>query len=212
MLGLDLPVVPMLHQYVVTDTVAEIAERIAAGAGELPIIRDPEESWYLRQERDGYIVGPYERAAEPWAVDGVPAGFGMELLPPDLERIEPIIALAMARAPALADAGIKTLVNGPITFTPDANPLIGPAFGLRNAWLLTGSSMGVMEGGGAGRFLADWIVDGAPRSDPLAVDPRRFGSYADRDYRVAKAVEGFGLQFGIHYPYEERPAGHGRAG
>ncbi len=210
MLGLDLPVVPMLHQYVVTDTVAEIAERIAAGAGELPIIRDPEESWYLRQERDGYIVGPYERAAEPWAVDGVPAGFGMELLPPDLERIEPIIALAMARVPALADAGIKTVVNGPITFTPDANPLIGPAFGLRNAWLLTGSSMGVMEGGGAGRFLADWIVDGAPRSDPLAVDPRRFGSYADRDYRVAKAVEGFGLQFGIHYPYEERPAGRPR--
>ncbi|TPL07155.1 FAD-dependent oxidoreductase [Mesorhizobium sp. B2-4-14] len=210
MMGLDLPVVPMLHQYVVTDTVPEIAERIAAGAKELPIIRDPEESWYLRQERDGYIVGPYEKSAQPWAIDGVPPEFGMELLPPDLDRVEHIIALAMERVPALANAGIKTVVNGPITFTPDANPLIGPAFGLDNAWLLTGSSMGVMEGGGAGRFLADWIVDGAPRSDALAIDPRRFGNYADRDYRIDRAVEGFGLQFGIHYPYEEREAGRPR--
>ena len=210
MMGLDLPVVPMLHQYVVTDTVSEIADRIAAGAKELPIIRDPEESWYLRQERDGYIVGPYEKSAQPWAVDGVPPAFGMELLPPDLDRVEHIIALAMERVPALANAGIKTVVNGPITFTPDANPLIGPAFGLGNAWLLTGSSMGVMEGGGAGSFLADWIVDGAPPSDALAIDPRRFGNYADRDYRIDKAVEGFGLQFGIHFPNEEREAGRPR--
>ncbi|TPK50708.1 MULTISPECIES: FAD-dependent oxidoreductase [unclassified Mesorhizobium] len=210
MMGLDLPVVPMLHQYVVTDTVPEIADRIAAGAKELPIIRDPEESWYLRQERDGFIVGPYEKSAHPWAVDGVPPEFGMDLLPPDLDRVEHIIALAMERVPALANAGIKTVVNGPITFTPDANPLVGPAFGLGNAWLLTGSSMGVMEGGGAGRFLADWIVDGSPPMDALAIDPRRFGNYADRDYRIDKAVEGFGLQFGIHYPNEEREAGRPR--
>lgn len=210
MMGLDLPVVPMLHQYIVTDTVPEIADRIGAGARELPIIRDPEESWYLRQERDGYIVGPYEKAAHTWAVDGVPPEFGMELLPPELDRVEQIIELAMARVPALANAGIKTVVNGPITFTPDANPLIGPAFGLPNAWLLTGSSMGVMEGGGAGSFLADWIVDGAPPSDALAIDPRRFGGFADRDYRIDKAVECFGLQFGIHYPYEEREAGRPR--
>jgi dimethylglycine dehydrogenase len=210
MMGLDLPVVPMLHQYVVTDTVPEIADRIAAGAKELPIIRDPEESWYLRQERDGYIVGPYEKSAQPWAIDGVPPEFGMELLPPDLERVEHIIELAMARVPALANAGIKTVVNGPITFTPDANPLIGPAWGLHNAWMLTGSSMGVMEGGGAGSFLADWIVDGAPPSDALAIDPRRFGGYADRDYRIDKAVESFGLQFGVHYPNEEREAGRPR--
>ena len=210
MIGLDLPVVPMLHQYIVTDRVPEIAERIAAGAKELPIIRDPEESWYLRQERDGYIVGPYEKAAHPWAVDGVPPEFGMELLPPDLDRVEDIVALAMERVPALANAGIKTVVNGPITFTPDANPLIGPAFAVRNAWLLTGSSMGVMEGGGAGAFLADWIVDGEPPRDALAIDPRRFGAYAGRDYRIDKAVESFGLQFGIHYPYEEREAGRPR--
>jgi len=207
MMGVDLPVVPMLHQYVVTDTVPEIEDRIAAGAKELPIIRDPEESWYLRQERDGYIIGPYEKAGHPWAIDGVPLEFGMELLPPDLERVEHIIALAMERVPALANAGIKTVVNGPITFTPDANPLIGPTFGIANAWLMTGSSMGVMEGGGAGAFLADWIADGEPPRDALAVDPRRFGGYADRDYRVDKAVECFGLQFGVHYPYEEREAG-----
>lgn len=210
MMGLDLPVVPMLHQYVVTDSVAEIVERIAAGKPELPIIRDPEESWYLRQERDGYILGPYEKNGHPWGVDGVPPEFGMELLPPNLDSIEHIMLQAMERVPAAANAGIKTVVNGPITFTPDANPLVGPAFGLRNAWLLTGSSMGVMEGGGAGAFLANWMVDGAPPSDALAIDARRFGGYADRDYRLSKAVECFGLQFGVHYPYEEREAGRPR--
>ncbi|MGF7159572.1 dimethylglycine dehydrogenase [Rhodoligotrophos appendicifer] len=210
MMGLDLPVVPMLHQYVVTDTVPEIAARQSGGQAELPIIRDPEESWYLRQERDGFIIGPYEKAASPWAIDGVPPAFGMELLPPDLERVEHILALAMDRVPALAHAGIKTVVNGPITFTPDANPLIGPAFSLPNAWLLTGSSMGVMEGGGAGSFLADWIMSGEPPRDALAIDSRRFGNYADRAYRLDKAVECFGLQFGIHYPFEERDAGRPR--
>ena len=211
MMGADLPVVPMLHQYLVTAGVPEIAERVAAGEPELPIIRDPEESWYLRQERDGFILGPYEADGRPWGVDGVPPEFGMELLPPELDRIEPIAALAMERVPALARAGVKTVVHGPITFTPDANPLVGPAFGLDNAWLLTGSSMGVMEGGGAGRFLADWMIDGAPPMDALAVDPRRFGAWAaERDYRVSKAVECFGLQFGMHYPFEERPAGRPR--
>ena len=210
MMGVDLPVVPMLHQYLVTAAVPEIAARIEAGEPELPMIRDPEESWYLRQERDGFVVGPYEAEGHPWGVDGIPPEFGMELLPPDLDRIEPIVAMAMERVPALAQAGIRTIVHGPITFTPDANPLVGPAFGLDNAWLLTGSSMGVMEGGGAGRFLADWMVDGAPPMDALAVDPRRFGAWADRDYRVAKATECFGLQFGVHYPFEERPAGRPR--
>ncbi|UVC06607.1 FAD-dependent oxidoreductase [Rhizobium sp. TH2] len=210
MMGLDLPVVPMLHQYVVTAEVPEIAERIAAGAPELPIIRDPEESWYLRQERNGYIVGPYEKTGHPWGADGIPPAFGMELMPPDLDSIEHIIAMAMERVPALANAGIKTVVNGPITFTPDANPMVGPAFGMANGWLLTGSSMGVMEGGGAGAFLADWIVDGAPPRDALAIDARRFGNFADRDYRIDKAVECFGLQFGVHFPFEEREAGRPR--
>ncbi|MGI9336542.1 MAG: GcvT family protein [Gammaproteobacteria bacterium] len=206
LMGAELPVVPILHQYLVTDSI----EAVAALDRELPIIRDPEESWYIRQERDGLIVGPYEKDAQTWAVDGVPSQFGMELLAPDLDRVEPIVEAAMRRVPALAEGGIKTVINGPITFTPDGNPLIGPAFGLPNAWLLTGSSMGVMEGGGAGRFLAEWIVEREPPMDALAVDPRRFGGYADRSYRIAKAVECFGLQFGVHYPHEERPAGRPR--
>ncbi|MBG1232581.1 GcvT family protein [Aestuariivirga litoralis] len=207
MMGVNVPSVPVLHQYLVTDTVPEIAARQKAGLAELPIIRDPEESWYCRQERDGFILGPYEKQAQVWSVDGVPPEFGAELMPPDLERVEHIIEAAMARVPALGTAGVKTAINGPITFTPDANPLIGPAFGVPGAWLLTGSSMGVMEGGGAGKFLAHWMVHGAPPMDALAVDSRRFGPWADRDFRVAKAVECFGLQFGVHYPFEERPAG-----
>ncbi len=209
MMGLNIPSVPVLHQYLVTDTVGVVADRIAQGLPELPIIRDPEESWYVRQERDGLILGPYEKEAQVWSVDGVPPEFGADLMPPDLDRVEHIVMAAMERIPALETGGIKSVINGPITFTPDANPLIGPAHGLQNAWLLTGSSMGVMEGGGAGWFLAHWMTHGAPPMDALAVDSRRFGSWADREYRVAKAIECFGLQFGVHYPHEERPAGRG---
>ena len=210
MMGLNIPSVPVLHQYLVTDTISEVAERTSSGVPELPMIRDPEESWYVRQERDGLILGPYEKQAQVWSVDGVPPEFGAELMPPDLDRVEHIIEAAMARIPALANGGIKSVVNGPITFTPDANPLIGPAHGLENAWLLTGSSMGVMEGGGAGWFLAHWMTHGAPPMDAIAVDSRWFGKWADREYRIEKAVECFGLQFGVHYPYEERSAGRGK--
>ena len=206
MAGLDLPVVPVLHQYLVTDRIDAVADLDQ----ELPIIRDPEESWYVRQERDGMIIGPYERAATIWSPDQVPPAFGMELLPPELDPIEHIVEAAMARVPCLSEGGLKTVVNGPITFTPDAGPLIGPAFGVQNCWLLTGSSMGVMEGGGAGKFLAEWIVGGAPPMDALAVDPRRFGGWADRDYRIDKAIESFGNQFAVHFPHEEREAGRPR--
>lgn len=210
MMGLNIPSVPVLHQYLVTGTVPAVAERIAKGLPELPMIRDPEESWYVRQERDGLILGPYEKDAQPWSIDGCPPEFGADLMPPDLDRVEHIIMAAMERIPALETGGVKSVVNGPITFTPDANPLIGPAHGLENAWLLTGSSMGVMEGGGAGWFLAHWMTHGAPPMDAMAVDSRRFGSWADRDYRVEKAIECFGLQFGVHYPHEERPAARGK--
>ncbi len=206
MMGVDIPVVPMLHQYIVSDRIDAFAEL----DHELPMIRDPDESWYLRIERDGVIIGPYEKQGKPWSIDGVPPEFGMELLEPDIDAIAEIAGQAMARVPAAASGGIKNVINGPITFTPDANPLIGPAFNLDNAWLLTGSSMGVMEGGGAGKFLAEWMDGGEPPMDALAIDSRRFGGYADRDYRVSKAVECFAAQFGIHYPYEERPAGRNK--
>ena len=203
LMGVDLPVVPMLHQYIVSDRIDAFAEL----DHELPMIRDPDESWYLRMERDGVIIGPYEANGKPWSIDSVPADFGMELLDPDIDSIADIAEKAMQRVPASAEGGIKNIVNGPITFTPDANPLVGPAFDLTNAWVLTGSSMGVMEGGGAGKFLAEWMDGGEPPMDALAIDSRRFGGYADRDYRVDKAVECFAAQFGIHYPYEERDAG-----
>ena len=138
MMGVNVPSVPVLHQYLVTDAIPGVAARMAAGAQELPIIRDPDESWYVRQERDGLILGPYEKDAQVWSADGVPAEFGADLMPADLDRVEGIIEAAMARIPALGTGGVKTVVNGPITFTPDANPLIGPAHGAPGAWLLTG--------------------------------------------------------------------------
>ena len=205
MVGLDLPIVPMLHQYLVTDDMPEIAA--IEDRSRLPLVRDHDESWYLRRERDGLLFGAYQAEAVPWSVDGMPADFGMDLLPPELDRIELIMAAAMRRVPALADAGIKTFVNGPITFTPDANPLIGPAPALPNFWIAAGSCMGVGEGAGAGDYLAQWMIDGEPQVDLWAFDPRRFGAWVDRDYRVAKASESFAHQFAVHYPHEERPGG-----
>ncbi len=208
--GLDVPIVPVLHQYLVTDSIDELVERRRSNEAELPIIRDPDESWYVRQEQDGFIVGPYEVNGTAWSVDGVPPEFGADLLPPDLDRVTSIVEAAMARVPALEPAGIRSIVNGPITFSPDANPLIGPAAGLPGAWLLTGSSMGVMEGGGAGWFLAHWMQHGSPPLDAVVVDPRRFGVWADRAFQVDTALECFGRQFAIHFPREERRAGRGK--
>ena len=210
MMGVGVPAVPMLHQYIVFDEIPEVTRRNADGMKELPMIRDPDESCYVRQERDGLILGPYERNGEAWAVDGCPEDFGADLFPADLDRVEAIADAAMERIPALGGGGIKSIVRGPITFTPDANPLIGPAVGAEGAWLLTGSSMGVMEGGGAGWFLARWMIDGTPPLEPLAIDSRRFGDWAGRGYRIEKAVESFGLQFGVHYPNESRPAGRNK--
>ena len=203
MMGVELPVVPVLHQYFVSESIDEIRDQGLA----LPILRDPEESWYTRPDRDGLIFGPYEKDAVAWSVDSIPRDFGAQLLPPDWDRVAEITDLAIGRIPALGKVGIRSSVNGPITFTPDANPLIGPVFGIRNAWLITGSSMGVMEGGGAGQFLAQWMVGGEPPMDALSVDSRRFGEFANRGYRVSRAIESFGHQFAIHYPREEREAG-----
>ena len=204
LLGLDLPVTPMLHQYLVTEDHPEVA---ACPPDSIPLVRHHDYQWYTRRERDGLILGAYEGNPQTWSVDGVPKEFGMELFEPDLERVAHLMADAMERIPVLGEAGIRATVHGPVSYCADGQPLIGPAPGLRNAWLACGSGFGIGEGAGAGRLLAEWMVEGQPPMHMGVFDPRRFGDYADRDWRVAKAVEVFALQFATHYPLEERSAG-----
>ena len=206
MVGLDIPAIPIEHQYIVTEELPELVDRKAQGLPELAVLRDSDASYYMREERQGLILGPYEKGAPAWAVDGVPEGFGQELLPPDLERLEPHIEAAMRRVPAFARVGIKEVVNGPISYTPDGNPLLGPAWGLRNYYLAEGFSFGITAGGGAGRYLSEWIVGGEPSIDMLPVDPRRFGAYADKGYTKTKIEEAYDHMFVVHYPMEERSA------
>lgn len=206
LVGLDIPVIAVEHQYLVTEPVPELVERHKRGLPELAVLRESDASYYLREERQGYILGPYEKGAKAWAVDGVPPAFGQELLPPDMERLEPHIEAAIARVPSFGRAGIKDCINGPIPYTPDGGPLIGPAWGLRNYWLAEGFSFGITAAGGAGKFLAEWIVEGEPGIDMLQMDPRRFGAYANKEYTKAKNEEAYEHVFVIHYPDEERPA------
>ena len=207
MIGLDLPIVPLLHQYLVTDDHPAVK---ACAPDSIPLVRHHDHQWYVRRERDGLVLGAYESTPQPWSIDGIPPQFGMELLAPELGRIEHLMLDAIERIPVLGEAGIKTTVHGPISYTPDGQPLVGPAPGLRNAWIAAGSGFGIGEGAGAGRLLAEWMVEGAPPMHMLAFDPRRFGAFADRDYRVEKAIEVFSMQFATHYPLEEREAGRPR--
>ena len=206
MVGLDVPVIPVEHQYIVTDSHPALTARHAEGLSEMPVLRESDASYYLREERDGLILGPYEAGAPACFVDGVPDDFGQELFPGDLDRLEPHIEAAINRVPIFGEAGIKDVVNGAIPYTPDGNPLIGPAYGLRNFWLAEGFSFGVTAAGGAGRFLAEWMEGGEPPIDLIAVDPRRFGAYANKSYAVEKNEEAYRNVFTVHYPDEERPA------
>ena len=203
--GLDIPVIAVEHQYIVTEPCKELQERKAKGLPEMPVLRDSIASYYLREERQGLIVGPYENNAPCWGTDGVPDAFGQELLPPDLDRLQVHIDAAMRRVPALANVGIKNCVNGPIPYTPDGSPLIGPAPGLKNYWLCEGFSFGITQAGGAGKLLAEWIIAGDPPIDPWDVDPRRFGPYANRNYTKIKNEEVYAHMYVLHYPLEERP-------
>jgi dimethylglycine dehydrogenase len=205
MVGLDIPVIPVEHQFIVTEPTPELVERHKQGLKELPVLRESDQSYYLREERQGLIVGPYERHAPAWAVDGVPDSFGQELLAPDFDRIQVHIDAAMRRVPMLAKAGIKDCINGPIPYTPDGSPLIGPAPGLRNYWLAEGFSFGITAAGGAGRLLAEWMVEGETAIDAWDVDARRFGAYANKRYTKIKNEEAYEHIFIIHYPFEERP-------
>jgi len=205
MIGLDLPVIPVEHQFIVTEPVPELEERHKKGLPELAVLRESDQSYYLREERQGLIVGPYEKGAPAWAVDGVPETFGQELLPGDLDRLQVHIEAAMRRVPMLAKAGIKDVVNGPIAYTPDGSPVIGPAWGQRNFWLNEGHSFGITAAGGSGHLLAQWIVNGEQPIDMWDVDPRRFGAYANKRYTKIKNEECYEHVFVTHYPLEERP-------
>ena len=205
MAGVELPIVPLAHQFLVTGAVPALREI----DHEIPVVRDPDRSFYVRAEGEGLLVGPFEPNPTTWAELGPPNDFESKLLAPDLPRIEDVIALAADRMPAFADAGIKDVINGPDGYTPDGRCLMGWAPGVRDLFVLAGFSIfGIVFGGGAGRYAAEWIVDGQPSDDMWEVDVRRFGPWAAaRPYLVAKALDVYGHEYAIHYPHQERPAG-----
>ncbi len=204
MFGLKVPVIPVEHQYIVYDESPELKAYRQAGGRELAVLREPDQSYYFREERMGWILGPYEAGAPARFADGVPSWFGKDLFPGELERLLPHVEAAQRRVPGLERCGIKDIVNGPIAYTPDGSPLVGPAWGVRNLWINEGHSFGITAAGGSGWQLAEWIVEGEPGIDMLAVDPRRFGGYTSKRYLVAKNEEAYRDVFTIHYPDEER--------
>ncbi len=206
MVGLDIPVIPVEHQYIVTGSHPDIAARIEQGLPEMGILRVPDERYYFRQEKDGLILGPYERDAKACYLDGTSADSEYELFQEDFDRLEKEIEAAMARVPAFGEAGVKEVYNGAICYTPDGNPIVGPAWDLPNFWLSEGHSFGITAAGGAGQQLAEWIVEGEPSVDMLGVDPRRYGDYCTKSYLKAKNEEAYDHVFIVHYPDEERPA------
>lgn len=206
MVGLDIPSIPVEHQYIITEPHPLLQERKRDGAREMPILRESDASYYMREERQGLILGPYEKGAPACFVDGVPASFEKDLFPGDLERLEPHIDAAINRVPLFGEVGVKEVINGPIAYTPDGSPLVGPAWGLRNFWINEGHSFGVTAAGGAGWQLAEWMVEGQPTIDMLGVDPRRFGDYASKAYLKTKNEEAYANVFTIHYRDEEREA------
>jgi dimethylglycine dehydrogenase len=200
--GADLPIAALEHHYVVTDAIPEVT----ALPRELPVLRDPDGSFYVRQEGAGLLVGPFERGTRPWDVQD---GFHARLLPPDLDRLESALADAAARMPAFGTAGIKTVVNGPDGYTPDGRCLMGPVPGLREFQVLAGFSIfGIVFAGGAGRYAAEWIVDGQPSDNMWELDVRRFGEYAQSaSFLMPRAIDVYAREYAIHYPEEERDAG-----
>ncbi len=200
MAGIYLPLHPMEHQYFATADISEVYER------ELPHVMDPEGESYLRQEGKGLVIGFYEQNCVPWAVDGTRWDFGHELLDENLDRIGDSMEFAFQRFPVLADAGIKTIINGPFTFAPDGNPLVGPVPGLRNYWSACAVMAGFSQGGGVGLTLAEWMIEGEPSRDVFAMDVARFGDYCTPSYTRLKVRENYQRRFSVSYPNEELPA------
>ncbi len=205
MAGVYFPLHPMEHQYIVTEEVPMIAEIIDAG-GEHPHVMDPAGESYLRQEGRGLCIGFYEQPCRPWAVGGTPWEFGHELLPDDFDKIEASIAFAYKRFPALETAGVKSVIHGPFTFAPDGNPLVGPVPGMRNYWSACGVMAGFSQGGGVGLMLAQWMIEGEPERDVMAMDVARFGAWISPGYTLPKVIENYQKRFSVSYPNEELPA------
>ena len=204
MVGIDLPLVPMLHHYLVTDEVP----MLQALPEEIPSITDLEGFTYLQPHGGGVLLGVYERTPLHWATEGAPWEFGMELFPPDLERIDPELSIGFARFPVLAEVGIRRWVNGAFTFTPDGNPLVGPVRGLRNFWLATGCMAGFSQGSAIALALSNWMVHGEPGFDVFGMDIARFGPFATNEHYLRDTTRQFyARRFVIAYPNEELPAG-----
>ncbi len=204
MVGLKVPVVSIVHHYLVTENLDAVAELDK----EPPTVRDSHASCYYRQEQQGLIIGPYEmECGEVWGVDGIDWSSDMELLPPDLDRLETCLERAAERIPAFAEAGIKQVVCGPMTHTPDAGILIGPAAGLRNFWNCCGSSVGITQGPGAGKYLAQWMVHGQTEINVRNMDSRRYGDWAMGDYLVERSLDGYHFMFQVRLPGEYRESG-----
>ena len=203
MSGLNFPVQPMEHHYLLTEGIDEIVNHPTR----LPCGIDYEANLYFRQERDGMLLGTYEPVGVPWKVEGTPWDFGHELLNPNLEHIADRLELGFERIPALASAGIRQAVNGPFTFGPDGNPMIGPVPGMHNYWCAVGVMAGFCQGGGVGLTMAEWMIDGEPSIDVWAMDVARFGSWASPDWGTVKSTENYERRFVMTFPNETLPKG-----
>ncbi len=204
MVGAYLPMVVLAHQYMVTE---DIPELVARGADRLPLLRDPDISYYLRQERHGLILGPYESQPKAHWLEQIPDEFANQLFADETDRLEAYIQDACERVPILGTIGVKTVINGPIPYAPDGNPLIGPAPGLPNFFHCCAFTFGIAQAGGAGKIIAEWVARGQPEWDMWPLDSRRYLEYANQKFTLAKALETYRHEYGIGYPAEERPEG-----
>ena len=208
--GRSIPMSVMSHQYLLTEEIPELQERSEKLNSKLPLLRDVDSSYYLRQEKNGLNLGPYEKNCKVhWheSNDPLPDDFSFQLYPDDLERLEWYIEDAMKRVPILGKAGISKVINGPIPYTPDGNPLIGPSPGLTNVYEACVFTFGIAQGGGAGKVLSEWVSEGYTEWDMWSCDPRRFTDYTDKDYCAAKAAEVYGHEYAMHFPFHSWPAG-----
>ena len=207
MCGLELPILAMEHQYLVTEQLPEIAPWLEETGGHGVGAIDFGGEIYTRAEAGGLLLGTYEKACVPWSTTETPWDFGSQLLTPDLERIAPSLAAAFEHFPIFADAGIRNVVNGPFTFAPDGNPLIGPIRGQRGHWVACGVMAGLSQGGGVGLAMANWMTTGDPGFDVWGMDVARFGDWTTPSYTKAKVMENYSRRFSISFPNEELPAG-----